>query len=88
MGPASSRVDDVTEQAADVAEAATSADPRVGLRAVWALRQLVDQLELLQVRSARDAGWSWREIAEELNVTRQAVHQKYGALLKPSTEDD
>ncbi len=43
-----------------------------------ALRKLVEQLEAVQVRSARGQGWSWQEIAAELGVSRQAVHKKYG----------
>jgi biotin operon repressor len=38
----------------------------------------VEQLEALQVRSARRQGWSWQGIAAELGVSRQAVHKKYG----------
>jgi hypothetical protein len=57
--------------------ASTSRDPRVGLRAVAALRRLVEQLETLQVKNARDLGWSWQEIATELNVSKQAVHKKH-----------
>lgn len=53
-------------------------DPRVGLRAVAALRTLLEQLEVVQVRSARNQGWSWQEIAAELGVSRQAVHKKHG----------
>jgi hypothetical protein len=57
---------------------ATSRDPEMGLRAVAALRKLVDRLETLQVTNARDQGWSWEQIGESLGVTRQAVHKKYG----------
>ncbi len=59
------------------AAAAGDRDPRVGLRAVAALRRLVEQLEAAQVRSARATGWSYAEIATELGVTRQAVHKKH-----------
>lgn len=62
----------------DLAAEAASKDPRVGLRAVAALRKLVEQLEGVQVRSARASGWSYQEIADELGVSRQAVHKKYG----------
>jgi predicted DNA-binding protein YlxM (UPF0122 family) len=31
----------------------------------------------MHVQSARDRGASWQEIAEELGVSKQAVHQKY-----------
>ncbi|WP_043674355.1 helix-turn-helix domain-containing protein [Streptomyces xylophagus] len=65
-------------EATDLAERAGDRDPRIGLRAVSALRKLVEQLEAVQVRSARNRGWSWQEIAAELGVSRQAVHKKYG----------
>jgi hypothetical protein len=65
-------------EATDTAQAATDADPQVGLRAVAALRRLVERLETLQVRNARAAGWSWEEIGQALGVSRQAVHKKYG----------
>ncbi|HVD15241.1 MAG TPA: helix-turn-helix domain-containing protein [Actinomycetota bacterium] len=62
--------------------ALASPDPRVGLRAVAALRQLLEQLEALQVDNARAKGWSWQEIAEILGVSRQAVHKKHAARLR------
>ncbi|MFI7544195.1 helix-turn-helix domain-containing protein [Actinoplanes sp. NPDC049599] len=64
-------------EATDLAAAAGSADPRVGLRAVVALRRLLEGLELLQVANARRKGWSWQEIADALEVTRQGVHKKH-----------
>jgi hypothetical protein len=57
--------------------AAHDVDPHVGLGAVAALRRLVEQLEALQVDSARAAGWSWARIACELQVSKQAVHRKH-----------
>jgi DNA-directed RNA polymerase specialized sigma24 family protein len=62
----------------DLTDAAAGADPRTGLRAVRALRRLLEHLEDLQVRRAREQGWSWQEIAEVLGVSRQAVHKKHG----------
>ena len=62
-----------------LAEQAGSEDPAVGLRAVAALRELTDRLEVLQVTAARDRGWSWQDIADCLGVSRQAVHKKHGA---------
>lgn len=59
------------------AEAATDQDPSVGLRAVAALRRLVERLEALQVDSARSQGWSWEDIGAALGVSRQAVHKKH-----------
>jgi DNA-binding NarL/FixJ family response regulator len=64
-------------QATQLASAADSSDPRVGLRAVVALRRLLEQLEAIQVANARANGWSWQEIATELGVSRQAVHKKH-----------
>jgi len=57
---------------------AASRDPRVGLRAVAALRRLVERLEALQVDNARRLGWSWEEIGAALGVSKQAVHKKHG----------
>jgi hypothetical protein len=57
--------------------ASTSRDPEVGLRAVGALRGLLEVLEALQVDNARAKGWSWQDIASRLGVTKQAVHQKH-----------
>jgi len=63
--------------AVTLAAAAGDKDPRTGLRAVAALRKLVDQLERAQVRAARSQGWSWAEVASELGVTRQAAFKKH-----------
>jgi hypothetical protein len=64
--------------ATDLADAATSDDPAVGLAAVASLRVLLESLEELQVESARAQGWSWERIARALGVSKQAAHQKYG----------
>ncbi len=58
-------------------EAVDSRDPAVGLAAVAALRNLVEELEELHVDNARSVGWSWQQIAESLGVTRQSVHKKH-----------
>ncbi|NNG38703.1 helix-turn-helix domain-containing protein [Flexivirga sp. ID2601S] len=60
-----------------LAEAAASSNPAQGLAAVRALRALADRLEDVQVRNAREQGWSWQAIADVLHVSRQAVHQKH-----------
>ena len=64
-------------EATKLAGAASSQDPAVGLRAVSALRALLESLERLQVENARQAGWSWEQIATALGVSRQAVHKKH-----------
>ncbi|RRD47038.1 hypothetical protein [Tessaracoccus sp. OH4464_COT-324] len=67
-----------------VSQATETADPRAGLRAVAALRQLTDRLELCQVEAALRAGLSWQAIADMLGVSRQAVHKKYARRVDPS----
>jgi hypothetical protein len=68
---------DGMSEATELAAAATSPDVRTGLRAVVALRKLLEHLEALQVGNARNQGWSWQEIAEALDVSKQAVHKKH-----------
>ena len=63
---------------ATLSAASNSSDPEVSLRAVAALRGLLEVLEALQVDNARTQGWSWQQIASRLGVTKQAVHQKHG----------
>ncbi|HWC78523.1 MAG TPA: helix-turn-helix domain-containing protein [Pseudonocardiaceae bacterium] len=66
----------------------TSADPAVGLRAVVALRQLLDELERLHVDNAREQGWSWQDIARELRISRQSAHEKHAARRRVSGKED
>lgn len=63
-----------------LAGTAAGDDPEAGLRAVRALRELADRLEILQVRRARELGWSWEQIAAALGVSRQAAHKKHRRL--------
>ncbi len=67
----------------DLLTGGTSHDPAVGLRAVAALRRLTEQLEDLQVQSARRQGWSWSAIAAAVGVSKQAVHKKHAGRLAP-----
>ncbi|MDL9936067.1 helix-turn-helix domain-containing protein [Gordonia sp. ABSL1-1] len=66
-----------TAGGSDLPGGAASEDPARGLAAVRALRTLADRLEDVHVANARTAGWSWQAIAEVLQVSRQAVHQKH-----------
>jgi hypothetical protein len=61
----------------ELATAAASQDPAEGLRAVLALRRLLEAVEAVQVDNARARGWSWQDIARALGVSRQAVHKKH-----------
>jgi hypothetical protein len=65
-------------EVATLAADSGSRDPEVGLRAVAALRGLLEVLETLQIDNARANGWSWQDIASRLGVSKQAVHQKHG----------
>ncbi|MFF0707659.1 helix-turn-helix domain-containing protein [Gordonia sputi] len=69
--------DEPTTPEQDLAGAAANDDPAIGLAAVRALRTLADRLEEVQVANARSKGWSWQAIAEILQISRQAVHQKH-----------
>jgi len=66
------------EEATQVVTQTASDDPEIGLRGVASLRALLEAVEELQVRRARELGWSWQQIADLLGVSKQAVHQKYG----------
>jgi hypothetical protein len=77
-GPApSTRVDGKVEDAKDLAVQIASEDPEAGLRAVAALRRLLERIERIHVANARQHGASWQDIADELGVSKQAVHKKY-----------
>ncbi len=67
----------MTRTATDLAGDLDSTDPTVGLRAVAALRRLLEQLEALHVNNARAKGWSWQDVADALGVTKQTVHRKH-----------
>jgi Clp amino terminal domain, pathogenicity island component len=57
--------------------AAEAQPPREGLRSVAALRGRIDDLEAFHVENAVRSGWSWRQVAEALGVTKQAAHKKH-----------
>ena len=52
-------------------------DPAAGLTAVRELRRRLDTLEAAHVDQAVEAGWSWRQVAEALGVTKQAAHARH-----------
>jgi hypothetical protein len=66
-----------SSRAPELAGQLGSKDPEVGLRAVAALRGLLEQIERLHVDNARDLGWSWADVARSLGVSRQSVHEKH-----------
>jgi len=52
-------------------------NPRTGLRAVAALRELLRTVEGLQVARARAHGWSWQEIADMLGASRWTIRRRH-----------
>jgi hypothetical protein len=74
-------------EATVLAERLDSKDPAAGLRAVAALRRLLDRVERAQVDAARERGWLWQDIARELGVTKQAVHFKHSARRRMEGEE-
>jgi len=52
-------------------------DPEAGLKALTALRERLDELEMLQVSNAVESGLSWSEIARAMGISRQAAHKRY-----------
>jgi hypothetical protein len=72
----------------EVVAQTASADPEVGLRGVASLRAQLAAVEELQVRRARELGWTWQQIAAVLGVSKQAVHQKYGKGERKPAEVD
>lgn len=58
--------------------AAAGGDPLPELRRLRELAAELARAEAEQVRRARSQGYSWVAIADALQVSRQAVHKKYG----------
>ena len=66
--------------------AARLGDPAAGLTAVRELRRRLDTLEAAHVDQAIEAGWSWRQVAEALGVTKQAAHAKHARRAQRAQE--
>jgi DNA-directed RNA polymerase specialized sigma24 family protein len=48
------------------------------LRDMVALADLLDEAITSAVKGLRAHGYSWQEIADRLDITRQAAHQRWG----------
>lgn len=62
---------------ARLARLAGSPIPANGLASLAALRYQIERLELYAVANARSMGWSWRDIAESIGVSKQVLHRRY-----------
>lgn len=54
-------------------------DPAEALAGVVALRRLADRLEAEAVDRAIALGWSWQQVADALDITRQGAHKRHAA---------
>jgi len=52
------------------------------LRAIAELRKLLEEAENQAALQARRSGATWQEIADELGLTRQRVHQRWGNIAR------
>jgi DNA-binding XRE family transcriptional regulator len=66
------------EHTQSLVAALDDADPLRALRAAAALQADANQRTEILVRRARNAGYTWAEVAAALGVSRQAVHKRYG----------
>jgi predicted DNA-binding protein YlxM (UPF0122 family) len=58
--------------------AAEGGEPLAALRRLRELQSELARAEAEHVRRARSQGYSWVAIADAMQVSRQAVHKKYG----------
>jgi hypothetical protein len=87
-GPATakprSKPKDVTEYGKFVCRMLRAFGRRAAAEDPWVIRDMLDARDTLDrsiqeaVTALHDAGYSWAEIGQEIGMTRQAVHKRWG----------
>ena len=57
-------------------------NPEEAFAAVSSLRVIANKLERNAVKEAIKQGWTWAQIAQALDITRQAAHKRHAAFIK------
>lgn len=63
-------------------ELATTTDPRTRIEMARRIRHLSEDLELDEVRAAREHGTSWSKIGAVYGLTKQGAQQRFRAAAK------
>jgi hypothetical protein len=71
------------DRAVKLMRQAIDGEPGVGLAATIELRAFIDLLQVRQVRRARRAGLSWRQIARGFGHSVSATHERFVAFDEP-----
>jgi hypothetical protein len=69
------------DKALELLHRAVEGAPDDALAATVELQAFVDLVQALQVKRARDKGYSWREIAHGLGVSVSAAHKRFSSLV-------
>ena len=56
--------------------------PEDALAAVMSMRRLAEKLERKAVIEAIKQGWTWLQVAEALDITKQAAHKRHASAIK------
>ncbi len=67
---------------AALAELDETTDPQQRIATAQRIRQLAEELELAQVRSARERGTSWSKIGAIYGLTKQGAQQRFRKTTK------
>jgi DNA-binding NarL/FixJ family response regulator len=63
----------------------SSKQPEDAFAAVLSMRRLADKLEQKAVIEALKQGWTWAKIAQALDISKQAAHNRHAVFVKQKT---